>query len=150
MKGIKNIKYWYFLLLENQRSYAEILSQSHTFTMHPKSNVHQRRSFVWLFSIVYFQMPPQIVCSRGCKVTLVAFVWLFPTVCFQMSPHNACPRECIVTLVSFVWFFFTVHLQVSLQIACHRGCIVTLVTFAWLLSIISLCYWNIFINIVFS
>ena len=36
-----------------------------------------RIAFVWLFSAVCFQMPPQIARLYGCKVTLVAFVWFF-------------------------------------------------------------------------
>ena len=41
-----------------------------------------------------FQMPPQIACLCGCKVTLIAFIWLFSNVCFQMSPQITCPRRC--------------------------------------------------------
>ena len=37
---------------------------------------------VWPFSTVRFQMSPQIVCLKGCIVTLFRF---FTTVCFQMS-----------------------------------------------------------------
>ena len=55
-----------------------------------------------LFSIVRFQMGPQIVCSRGGIVTLVAFVRLFSTVCYQMSPQTACMRRDKFTLVAFV------------------------------------------------
>ena len=37
---------------------------------------------------------------RRCITTLVAFVWLFPTVCFQMYPQTVCPRGCKITLVA--------------------------------------------------
>ena len=56
-----------------------------------------------LFSIVRFQMSPQMTCLWGCKTTLVAFVWLFSTVRFQMHPQIACHRRCIVTLIAFIW-----------------------------------------------
>ena len=42
-------------------------------------------AFIWLFSTVHFQICPQIICIRGCKVTLIAFVWLFSVVCFPMG-----------------------------------------------------------------
>ena len=89
---------------------------------------------VWLFSAVCFQMRPQTVCPRRCKVTLVAFVWLFSTVCFQMFPQVACPRRGIVTLVAFVWLFSAVRFQMCPQIACLRRCKVTLVAFVWFFS----------------
>ena len=43
-----------------------------------------------------------MVCPRRCIVTLVAFVWLFSIVRFQMSPQMACLRRDIVTLAAFV------------------------------------------------
>ena len=94
---------------------------------------------VWLFSTVSFQMPSQIVMGRGI-VTKVAFVWLFPTVFFQMSPQIACLWRCKVTLVAFVWLFSTVRFQMSPQIACLRRGIVTLLTFVWLFA--TVCFQN--------
>ena len=38
------------------------------------------------YSTVCSQMSPQITCMRGCIVTLIAYVWLFSIVCFQMCP----------------------------------------------------------------
>ena len=80
-----------------------------------------------LFNTVRYQMSPQMVCIRGCIITLVASVWLLSTVCFQMSPQMSCLRGCIVTLVAFVWLFSTVCFQMSPQMACPRGGIFTLV-----------------------
>ena len=71
----------------------------------------------------------QIACLRIGVVTLVAFVWFFSTVCFQMPPQIACLRRCIVTLVTFVWFFATVCCQMCFQMALPRGSIFTLVAF---------------------
>ena len=56
------------------------------------------------FSTVCFQMSPQIVCTRGCIVTLVTIVWPFCTVCFQMSPQISCLIRYKITHVAFVWF----------------------------------------------
>ena len=58
----------------------------------------------WLFSDMSFQMKPQIVCLKGCTITLVAIVWHFPTVGFQMCPQMVCIRGCIITLLAFVDF----------------------------------------------
>ena len=69
------------------------------------------------------QMPPQVACLRGCKVTLVASVWLFSTVPFQMCPQSACVRGCKVTLDAFVWLFSTVRFQMYPQTAFCIGCI---------------------------
>ena len=68
----------------------------------PKRSLVALVSFNWLFTIVSFQMCPQIACRRGCIITLVAFVWLFSTVSFQMSPQTACLRGCKFTLVTFI------------------------------------------------
>ena len=57
-----------------------------------------------LFSSVNFQMIPQIVCTRGCIVALVAFVWLFPTVYFHMNLQMAFVRGRIIALFTFVHF----------------------------------------------
>ena len=75
-------------------------------------------------------MSPQISCTRGCIVTLIAFVWLFSTVCFQMRSQVACIRRWIVTLIAFAWLFSNVHFQM----ACMRWCIITLVALVWLFT----------------
>ena len=62
-------------------------------------------AFIWLFFAVHFQMAPQIVNSKGYKVTLVAPVWLFSTVHYQMCPQMACMGRGIVTSVTFVRLF---------------------------------------------
>ena len=90
--------------------------------------------FVSFVSTMRFQMPPQIVCPRGCKVTLVAFVWLFSSVCLQMCPQMVWIRGCIITLVAFVWLFSTVRFQMGPQSACIRRCKITLVALVWLFS----------------
>ena len=59
-------------------------------------------TLVRLFSIMNFQMSPQITCLKRCKFTLLAFVWFFSTVRFQMCPQSACIRRGIVTLITFV------------------------------------------------
>ena len=96
--------------------------------------------FVGLFSTVCFQMVPQKMCTRGCKVTLVAFVGLFPIVGSQMSPQIAYLGGCKITLVAFVWFFSTVRFQMSPQIACLRRFILTLVALFWLHVLTILCH----------
>ena len=77
------------------------------------------------FSKCALEMPFQIACLRGCKVTMITFVWLFPTVRFQMCPQHLCSRGCIITLVAFIWLFTIVHFQMTHQIACMQGCKVT-------------------------
>ena len=57
---------------------------------------------VKLFSAVYFKICPQMVCPRGCIVTLVAFVGIYSTVCFQKSVEMACLRGCKVTFFAVV------------------------------------------------
>ena len=54
-------------------------------------------------------MFPQIVCLRGCIVTLVAFVGLFSTVYFQMCPQITCPRGCMACLACFPILCFCYH-----------------------------------------
>ena len=95
----------------------------------------------WLFSAVHFQIYPQIICTRGCIITLVAFVWLFSSVCCHMFSQIACLRGCKVTLAASVELFSTVcfrcvlttqvalvcllsevYFQVVPQIACPKGC----------------------------
>ena len=97
-------------------------------------------TLVWLFSIVCFQMSPQITCPRRGIVTLVAFVWLFSTVCFQMTPQIPWLNRCIVTLIAFVWFFSTVRFQMTPQIACPRRCVFTLIALEALVFLI----WSLF------
>ena len=56
-----------------------------------------------------FEKSPQSTCMRQCKITLVAFVWLFSIVRFQMCPQMAC--WCFVTiqnLFSQFWSFVKV------------------------------------------
>ena len=89
---------------------------------------------VWLFSAVCFQMRPQTVCPRRCKVTLVAFVWLFSTVRFQMSSQNVCARRGKFALIAFVWLFSTVVFHMFPQCAWIRAYIITSVAFVWLFS----------------
>ena len=72
-----------------------------------------------IFSIVCFQMCPQIACLWRSIVTLVAFL-LFFNVLFQMCPQTVCPRWSIVTLVAFVWFFSAMYFQMCPQIACPK------------------------------
>ena len=62
-------------------------------------------AFVWFLLTVCFQMCPQISCTRGCIVTMVAFVGLFSAVCFQINSQTAWIRAGIFTLVAFVWLF---------------------------------------------
>ena len=61
-------------------------------------------TLVWLFSVVCFQMSPQIACLRRGKVTLAAFVRLFSTVYFHMIPQRACIIWSKVTLAAFFYF----------------------------------------------
>ena len=89
---------------------------------------------VTFYSTVRFQMSPRITCLWGYKITLVAFVWFFSTMRFQMCPQIACLRRGKVTLNAFVWRFSTVRFQMSYQIACPRRGKVTLVAFVWLFS----------------
>ena len=84
---------------------------------------------VLLFSIVRFQMSPQHVCPRRCKVTLVAFVWLFSIVRFQIGPQIACLRRCKVTLVALFWPISAMCFKMSPQMAYLRRCIVALIVF---------------------
>ena len=39
---------------------------------------------------------------REYGITLVAFVWFFSAVCFQMPPQIACLIRCVISLVAFV------------------------------------------------
>ena len=65
-----------------------------------------------------FHVSPQMACLRGCKVTLVTFVWLFSIVRFQMCFKSACTRGFKVTSVAFVCLFPNVRFQMSPQMAC--------------------------------
>ena len=103
-------------------------------TAHPGWCVLTLVAFVLLFSIVCFQMFPQIVCRKGVIITPVAFVWLFTTVCFHMPIQSACIGGCIITLFALVRLFSTVCFQVFLQMACLKECIVTLIALVWLFA----------------
>ena len=89
-------------------------------------------AFVWLFSLSFFKIYPQIACPRRGLITLVTFVWFFTTVNFQMCPQKICPWGRIFTSIAFVWLFSGVRFQTLPQIACLRGWKVTLVAYVWL------------------
>ena len=91
-------------------------------------------SYGRLISTVCFQMFPQIICSDGCVLTLVAFACLFSTVCFQMWPQSACMSGCITTLVEFVWLITIMLFQMCPQTASKPGSIVTLIASVWFFS----------------
>ena len=76
----------------------------------------------------------QIVCQRKFKVTLFAFVWLFSIMSFQMCHENACLRRGKVKLVTFFRLFFTVRFQMSPWIVCPKKGKVTLIAFVRLFS----------------
>ena len=67
------------------------------------------------FSTVCFQMFPQIVCQRGCVVSLVAYVRLFSTLYYQMSSQPTCLRRWNVTLIASVCLFSNVYFQIGPQ-----------------------------------
>ena len=54
-----------------------------------------------LQAVSWLQLPKVTLSGEG-KVTLVAFVWLFSTVRFQMCPQSISWRWCKVTLVAIV------------------------------------------------
>ena len=72
------------------------------------------------FSIVYFQMFPQMACQRVCIFTLIAsnisniYVWFFSTVYFQMSPQIVWVMACNRTWAAIV-LLSTVPIQMLLQ-----------------------------------
>ena len=74
------------------------------------------------FPAVCFQMCPQTVCIRGCKLILAAFVWLVFSVYLQMCPQIACINGWEATLIAFVYPFFNVHFQLCV-VLCQK-CIV--------------------------
>ena len=76
-------------------------------------------TIVWLFSIVHFQMCPQMTCIKGYIVVLVAFVWLFTTVSFQMSLQIASMRGCKVTLIAVVFSCPDESLRELYTYPCH-------------------------------
>ena len=45
-------------------------------------------ALVWLFSILWFQMDPQITFLKGCIITLVAFVRFSSAMCFYINPQS--------------------------------------------------------------
>ena len=55
---------------------------------------------VWSFSIVCFQVLPQVACFKGCIITLAGSIKLFSTVRFQMRPKIWCPSRgiCLICL----------------------------------------------------
>ena len=101
----------------------------------------------------------QITCTfqRFIKVALVAFVWLFSTVYFQMCPQAVFPRWCKVTLCVFKWFLkplavcyldvfskcllrrmhYHTNCTCCFLLACQGGCKVTLTAFVCLFSTVA-------------
>ena len=95
----------------------------------------------------FFQLSPQIICPKRCKVALVAFVRFFRCFLkspawtdgksqmvalvrfFQLSPEIVCPKRCKVALVAFLHFFTWGSFQMFSQIACLNRWKVAMIAF---------------------
>ena len=75
---------------------------------------------IQFFSIVSFQMCPQIAWFKGSIIALVAFVSLFSNVHFQMFPQTARVSGCIITKAAMIWLFSAVDFHMCHQCGCLR------------------------------
>ena len=82
-------------------------------------------SHKWLHLYAFFQLSPQIVCPKRCKVALVAFLHFFTWGSFQMFSQIACLNRWKVALIAFERLFTWGSFQMFSQIACMNRCKVT-------------------------
>ena len=79
-------------------------------------------------------MFPQIVFTRGCKITLVAFVWLLSTMRFHMVPQRTYLSGCKVAPTEYVRLFPTVHFQMCSQTPGMKCSKLALTASVWLFT----------------